>query len=267
YRATGVIQWMLNNAWPSLIWHLYDYYLMPGGGYFGTKKACEPLHVQYSYDDGTVVVVSDQQQPAHNLSVTAQVYDFEMKQKFVRSRIINVPADAVVRAFNVPDLDELTNTYFLRLQLHDAAGKLVSTNFYWLSTRPDVLDFDRSTWYYTPQSQFSDFTDLNKLPQVSLRVTPQLERREGEGQVRVTVQNPSKSLAFMLQLHLARGAKGDDVTPILWEDNFFSLLPGEQRTITASFHLRDLESAEPVIQVSGWNATAVSMKAAALPRR
>ena len=49
YEATGVIQWMLNNAWPSMIWHLYDYYLRPGGGYFGTKQACEPLHVQYWY--------------------------------------------------------------------------------------------------------------------------------------------------------------------------------------------------------------------------
>ena len=46
YLSTGVIQWMLNNAWPSLIWHLYDYYLVPGGGFYGTKKAMEPLHVQ-----------------------------------------------------------------------------------------------------------------------------------------------------------------------------------------------------------------------------
>ncbi len=34
------------RAWPGLIWHLYDYYLRPGGGYFGTMKALEPLHVQ-----------------------------------------------------------------------------------------------------------------------------------------------------------------------------------------------------------------------------
>ena len=37
YTSTGVIQWMLNNAWPSMIWHLYDFYLRPGGGYFGAK--------------------------------------------------------------------------------------------------------------------------------------------------------------------------------------------------------------------------------------
>ncbi len=48
YVSTGVVQWMLNNAWPSMIWHLFDYYLDAGGGYFGVKKACEPLHIQYS---------------------------------------------------------------------------------------------------------------------------------------------------------------------------------------------------------------------------
>ena len=58
YESTGIIQWMLNNAWPSLIWHLYDYYLQPAGGYFGAKKACEPLHVQYSYDNRGVDVVN-----------------------------------------------------------------------------------------------------------------------------------------------------------------------------------------------------------------
>ena len=63
YTSTGVIQWMLNNAWPSMIWHLYDYYLDTGGGYFGAKKACEPLHVQYSYDDHSVHVVNSTYQP------------------------------------------------------------------------------------------------------------------------------------------------------------------------------------------------------------
>jgi len=67
YRATGVIQWMLNNAWPSMIWHLYDYYLRPGGSYFGAKKACEPLHIQYSYDDHSIAAVNSLYQDFHGL--------------------------------------------------------------------------------------------------------------------------------------------------------------------------------------------------------
>ena len=63
YASTGVIQWMLNNAWPSMIWHLYDYYLDAGAGYFAAKKACEPLHIQYSYDDRSIVVVNSTYRP------------------------------------------------------------------------------------------------------------------------------------------------------------------------------------------------------------
>jgi exo-1,4-beta-D-glucosaminidase len=64
YTSTGVIQWMLNNAWPSMIWHLYDYYLRPGGGYFGAKIALEPLHPLYGYDDHAIYVVSSQYEDA-----------------------------------------------------------------------------------------------------------------------------------------------------------------------------------------------------------
>ena len=54
HTATGVVQWMLSNPWPSLIWHTYDYYLYPAGTYFGMKKSMEPLHVMYSYKTNRV---------------------------------------------------------------------------------------------------------------------------------------------------------------------------------------------------------------------
>ena len=78
YTSTGVIQWMLNNAWPGMIWHLYDWYLRPGGSYFGAKKACEPLHVQYSYDDRSIVVVNSYYQPFANMKVVATAYNLDM---------------------------------------------------------------------------------------------------------------------------------------------------------------------------------------------
>ena len=84
YTATGVIQWMLNNAWPSLIWHLYDYYLRPGGSYFGAKKGCEPLHIQYSFDDRSVVVVNSYNRSFEGLTASAKVYNLDMSEKFSR---------------------------------------------------------------------------------------------------------------------------------------------------------------------------------------
>ena len=80
YKSTGVIQWMLNNSWPGLIWHLYDYSLRPAGGYFGTKKALEPVHVQFSYDDRSIAVVNGTQDPQKSLRVVAKMYDLSMHE-------------------------------------------------------------------------------------------------------------------------------------------------------------------------------------------
>ncbi|HXM34462.1 MAG TPA: glycoside hydrolase family 2 TIM barrel-domain containing protein, partial [Pyrinomonadaceae bacterium] len=154
YTSTGVIQWMLNNAWPSLIWHLYDYYLMPAGGYFGTKKACEPIHVQYSYDDKSVVAVNTTYQPQRNLKLTAQVYDFNLVEKFSRAADLDLTADSNFKAFSIPQIEDLSATYFLKLTLQDSYGRIVSSNFYWLSTRDDVLDTTKTKWYYTPVSSY-----------------------------------------------------------------------------------------------------------------
>jgi exo-1,4-beta-D-glucosaminidase len=82
YESTGVIQWMLNNAWPSMIWHLYDYYLRPGGGYFGAKRAMEALHPMYGYDDHSIWVVSSQYEDVKGLKLTTKIYNLDMTEKF-----------------------------------------------------------------------------------------------------------------------------------------------------------------------------------------
>ncbi len=255
YASTGVIQWMLNNAWPSLIWHLYDYYLRPGGGYFGTKKACEPIHVQYSYDDGSVVAVNNTRQPRGSLRLTAKVYDINLAEKFSKTADIDLPADANVRAFTVTKPDGITPTYFLRLTLEAKDGTLVSSNFYWLSTKEDVPDWDKSTWYYTPTQAFADYTQLQSLPQAALRASGGAARRGGEEVAHVTLENPSRSLAFFVRLQIQRG-RGEEILPVLWEDNYVSLLPGERRELTATYRVRDLGGARPFLAVGGWNVPA-----------
>jgi len=93
---------MLNNPWPSTYWHLYDYYLYPAGGYFGTKKACEPLHVQFSYDDRSVAVVSTRREAVSGLRVSAKVYDFGLKEFYSGAAKADVEPDGVVRVLTIP---------------------------------------------------------------------------------------------------------------------------------------------------------------------
>jgi exo-1,4-beta-D-glucosaminidase len=253
YAATGVIQWMLNNAWPSIIWHLYDFYLRPGGGYFGTKKACEPLHVQYSYDDGTVAVVNSFYRSFSNYTVTARVYNMDLTEKFSKSQKVDIAPDSAARVFDLNGIEGLSAAYFVRLTLGDASGKQVSSNFYWLSTHPDVSDWNRSDGRYTPIQSYADLTALQNLPPVKLKVTSRGEERGAEYVESALVENPGTNLAFFVHLRLLKGKDGAELAPVIWEDNYFELMPGEKREITVECHRRTLDAAKPYVKVEGWN--------------
>jgi exo-1,4-beta-D-glucosaminidase len=256
YAATGVIQWMLNNAWPSLIWHLYDFYLRPGGSYFGAKKACEPLHVQYAHDDRSVVVVNGTLREHRGLKATARVLDLESRELFTGREPVDVGPDGSVKAFKVPEPEGLTTTYFVFLALADASGRTVSRNVYWLSTKPDVLAWDKSEWYVTPLAQAADLTGLQQLPPAEVRATATFE----SGRARVVLENPSKHLAFFVHLAVRRGEAGEEVLPVLWDDNDVTLLPGETREITAAFEPRRLDGARPVVTLEGWNVGPLTVR-------
>jgi len=254
YVATGVIQWMLNNSWPSLIWHLYDYYLVPAGGYFGTKKATEIVHVQYGYDDNTVAVVNGTYEEIKGMKVTAKLINVDGKEVATREATIDVGADAAVKALDLPKPENLGKTYFLKLYLYDATGKSVSDNFYWLSTKLDTLDWaKRKDTVYTPQKEFADLTGLNSLPPVKLEFTTSVDRDGSRGYGAIKVKNPSNAVAFQVHLRVTKGRGGDDLVPILWSDNYFSLLPGEEKTVTASAEIEDLEGTSPILEVEGYN--------------
>ena len=253
YTSTGVVQWMLNNAWPSIIWHLYDYYLRPGGGYFGTKKANEPLHVQYSYDDQSVVVVNSYYRSFTGHKVKATVYNLDLTEKFSKTAPVDIAPDSVTRAFEIPKIDGLSDVYFVKLSLEGEAGKLVSSNFYWLSTKPDVSNWAKSDWYFTPISSFADLTGLETLPEAKVTAVLRAEQSGTDEVDHVVVSNPSSHLALSVHLTVLKGRDGADVEPVLWQDNYFELMPGERREITATYQKKLLGGAKAYLKVDGWN--------------
>ena len=253
YAATGVIQWMLNNAWPSTIWHLYDYYLRPGGGYFGAKRAMEALHPLYSYEDHSVWVVSSQYEDAPRLKLTTKIYNLDMTEKFSQESSLDAAADSAGKILTLPALTDASPVYFLLLRLEDGTGRLVGSNFYWLSTKPESLDWEKSNWFTTPTSSFADFTALSQLPKANLKIASRTERQRDESVTHVTVENPGKALAFFVRLKVNKGSGGKEILPVIWEDNYFSLLPGEKREVSATYRSAELGNAKPDVEVSGWN--------------
>jgi exo-1,4-beta-D-glucosaminidase len=256
YKATGVIQWMLNNAWPSVIWHLYDFYLQPAGGYFGTKKACEPVHIQFSYDDRSVVVVNNANQDFNQLSAEASVYDFNLRRLFFRKISLDSAADSVQRLVTLPSENIDSQVYFVNLVLFDKSHSVVSSNFYWLPKTLSTYNWSDADQqkhpYYIGVTSYEDLSLLSQLKKVHLDAAASIRHpKEGE-EVQVRIHNPSKSLAFQVQLSVVNDKTGDEILPVLWDDNYFSLLPGESRIVSARY--TEAPGADQLrLEVNGWN--------------
>jgi exo-1,4-beta-D-glucosaminidase len=254
FKSTGIIQWMYNASWPKLWWQLYDYYLMPTGAFYGAKKANEPLHISYNYGKNTVDIINNTDKNAKALSAKIMVFDFNMKNVLEKGITLSeVQGRKTVRAFNIPEDLPLSKTYFIDLKLYDRNHQVISTNFYVLSIQKDSLDESKSTWYVTPESQYADLKMLQELPPVKLDISKSFYKKGGNTFVRVKIKNPSSHLAFMIHLDLKDTATKESVVPIFWEENYITLLPGEERMITGYCHTKDLKGGKPAVTVDGWN--------------
>jgi exo-1,4-beta-D-glucosaminidase len=249
YRSSGIIYWMYNSAWPKMYWQLYDYFFMPNGAFYGAKSACEPLHVQYCYDDKSVKVVNSFYQDFKGLVLTTRVFDFNMKEVFSNTCDVTVEADAskkILPAIDIPK--DISKVYFLKLELKDASGKTVSSNFYWLSSNGD---------------EKADFSGLGNLPDANLNVTSSGFVKDGNKcSISVTIENPGTGLAFAVNPKILNFKTKEPVLPVFWEDNYFSLLPKEKRVLQVQFNLKDLNGDKPLLKVEGWNvkATEIAIK-------
>ncbi|MGC9199096.1 MAG: glycosyl hydrolase 2 galactose-binding domain-containing protein [Acidobacteriaceae bacterium] len=254
YYSTGVIQWMLNNAWPSMIWHLYDYNLEADAGYFGVKQACQPLHIQYSYDDHSIVVVNSTYQRADGLQATVDVRDVHWNQLYRTTTTVHAPADSAQQVINLPFtlFNGVQRIFFIDLTLADSSGHTLSRNFYWVPYTPAIFAWDATQYTYTPAQYFPDLHALTHLPPATLNARAEIAATPTGRQIRLHLHNPSSALAFQIRAAVRTSANGL-VAPVLWSDNWIELVPGESRTLTALLPANAPSS--PVIHIDGWNIT------------
>jgi exo-1,4-beta-D-glucosaminidase len=260
-QSFGTIFWMLNSAWPSVHWNLYDYYFKPGGGYFGSKKANEPLHISYDYASKKVFVVNSTLSGRSGLTATATAYNVPgLAQKYTTSAQVTAPPNAPTQVLTIPSLSGLSPTYLLRLQLRDSTGAVVSNNLYWYSTRADALG-NKSNWYSTAVKTYADLTGLNSLvSNTSLAATGSRSTSGDQETATIKLTNTSTTnLAFFVRPEVTAGNGGNEVVPVTYTDNYVSLWPGESTTITAAYRTSDLGGQTPYLRVRGYNVPTTSV--------
>ena len=348
--ASGILTWMSQSAYPSFVWQTYDYYYDLNGAYWGVRKACEPLHIQWSYADNTVKVVNASGEAYNGLRATAAVYNMdgsEVKRYAQRAALSSLPNTAVkvmtlpfpedrnlargkktvasssendgahaaksvtdgntgsswrsggpgeqwvmvdlgaptefsdivltweseaAKAYEILASDdaeewrtvytsgkpstpidriridpvtaryvklqgtaphddwqlvlfemelygpetpakELSPVHFIRLRLTDDAGNLLSENFYWRSNR------------------LGDYRALNDLEPAKLDVRTKAETVDGKRIIRATVTNRGRSVAFAVRLMPVYASTGEQILPVIMDDNYFTLLRGETRKV------------------------------------
>ena len=245
YKSSGIIYWMYNSAWPSLYWQLYDYFLAPNGAFYGARKACEQLHIQYAYGDKAIYIVNGNYEDYEHLKVTASVYNMDMTGQSMEAEDVAVGADESKKIMDLDWAEGLSDVYFLRLELKDQADQLLSGNFYWLSARGD---------------EEADFTALNDLPPIDLDVTVSPVLKEGnKWNLDVELTNNSSSLGFSINPKVVRSASRELVLPVYWDDNYFALLPGQTQTVHVYFYEEGLDGEKPVLELEGWNINPIEL--------
>lgn len=244
--CSGLLFWYHNCSVRQVCARMWDWSLEPTASLYHTANSLEPLHAQFDYLKNTVSVVNDYYRPYPGYTVVAEVYDMDSKKVWEKSAPVDLPSDGVVNdAFTIRFPEDISQVHFIKLRLKDEKGQQVSSNFYWRSKDK----YEGKKTLTGPAT--SGFESLSRLKKTTLKTSYKVRKNADSYFVEVTLKNTSRAIAFFTQLQfLDRDRR--PIRPSFYTDNFFSLLPGESKTVTIETAVKNLSSA-PLLVVKGWN--------------
>ena len=235
WNRKGLLIWMSHSCWPSMVWQTYDYYFEPTAAYFGVKKASAPIRIQWNPVSGQVEVVNNNASLQTGLKAYAAVINYDGKVVSEQSADLDSQEDTTIPVFPLSfDDPSLSEVYYIKLKL--TKGKeLLADNFYWEG------------------KEDGNYGKLLELPAVKLSVSRSVELEGGQYAMTVKVENKTKVPALMVRLKVHGKKSGELILPAFYEDNYFSLLPGEKKTVTVTFKAEDAHGEVPALSVEGFN--------------
>jgi len=230
----GMLLWMSHPAWPSMVWQTYDYYFEPTAAYFGCKKASEPLHIQWSpvYDD--IEVVNYRAKDRSGLTAKAQLINMDGSVQWEKETSLDIKEDETVKCFKLEFPESLSSTYFIKLVLTEN-GKTVSDNFYWRGLED------------------GNYKALHQLPKVALNSKTTVKKSGDEWLLTTTLKNDTKTPVLMIRLKVSGDKTGERILPVFYSDNYFSLMPGDEKIVTMRLSNKDTRGEKPGVETSGFN--------------
>jgi beta-galactosidase/beta-glucuronidase len=230
----GIMLWKLNAAFPSVVWQVYDWYLMPNAGYYFMQRACEPLHIQLNLVSNKVTVINRKYKPAADLTAQVDLFNLESKSIYHEAVKLNMAPSEVKETSTIASpLASARGVTLVLLKLIDASGKVVSNNCYWISAD-------------------NDFRTMNNMPRTDVQMTlVKTEKVKGDTEWTIKVTNPSDKIGFFIRPQLF--GNDEEILPSFWSGNYFTLAPSESTTVTVSCPAVILTGKKTSIKISGWN--------------
>lgn len=230
----GLLLWMSHPAWPSMVWQTYDWYFDPTGAYFGCKKASEPLHIQWNPVFDTIEVVNLHAGHHAGLLARAQLVNMDGSVQWEKEVTLDSHEDSTQKLFKLEFPENLSATHFIKLKLMKG-GQLVSDNFYWRGVEE------------------GNYQALNEIAKTELTENTTVKKESGKWILETRLENLTDTPALMIRLKVTGNASGERILPAFFSDNFFSLLPGESKTIRTRVKKADCRGERPGIEISGFN--------------
>jgi exo-1,4-beta-D-glucosaminidase len=230
----GVMLWKINAAFPSLVWQVYDWFLMPNAGYYFMQNACEPIHIQLNPSDFKVLALNRTYNKANNITARIELYGLDSRLLFHEEKNIGLSASDVKEVTSLSAvLSEAKGVNFVVLNLYDNKGRAISHNVYWLS-------------------KDGDYKPMNLMNKTSVEAKVlSFEKSKSEKRWTIQVTNSSDKIAFFIRPQLL--LDGEEVLPTFWTASYFTLAPSETASVSVSCPIIKLIGKNPEIKISGWN--------------
>lgn len=232
--CSGALLWMSHPAWPSTVWQVYDYWFGTDGAFFGSKKANEPIHIQFCPVNDTVEMINHTAGPVEG-AVSAAVLGLDAAVLWQKEVNLTAGPNGRTDGFAIEFPADLPPACLIKLKWADKAGKLLSENVYWRGRNN------------------TDLQALDAMPKVKLRPTASFDAgSDHEIAATVTLVNDSAGIALMTQVVLRDRQSGQRILPAYYSDNYLTLLPGESKTITIK--CSQMHTGKRMkVSIGGWN--------------
>ena len=231
----GLLMWMSHSCWPSMVWQTYDYYFEPTAAYFAIKKASEPLHIQWNPATDEVEVVNYSAGTHKGLTAKVQVLNMDASVAWEKETVVDSNEDTTEKCIKLEFPENLSKVHFIKMTLTED-GNVISDNFYHRSLEEN------------------NYQDLQQLPKVALESATTVDKNaDGTWSAVSVIENKTSAPALMIRLNVVGDKDGQQILPVFYSDNYFSLLPGEKKEIRMNWKDEDTRGNEGKVLITGYN--------------